>query len=113
MKCLSAKKKVNGVEQTGEHPCLEIRQLVAGYRHFQLKNIEVAISKGSFTGIIGPNGSGKTTLLKTILGDIPFGREKSGYTANVWIKCRYDSARAAWQWSVSSGMKQISLCWIM
>ncbi|HAV10491.1 MAG TPA: ABC transporter [Dehalococcoidia bacterium] len=33
-----------------------------------LENINLAIKKGDFLGIIGPNGGGKTTLLKVILG---------------------------------------------
>lgn len=33
-----------------------------------LKNINIAVKKGSFTCILGENGSGKSTLLKCILG---------------------------------------------
>lgn len=33
-----------------------------------LKGIELNISKGKFTGILGPNGCGKSTLLKNITG---------------------------------------------
>jgi zinc transport system ATP-binding protein len=33
-----------------------------------LSNINLAIDKGEFAGIIGPNGGGKTTLLKLMLG---------------------------------------------
>jgi iron complex transport system ATP-binding protein len=49
---------------------LEIKDLVAGYPSFFLKDINLSVSKGEFCGIIGPNGSGKTTLLKTISGII-------------------------------------------
>ena len=35
-----------------------------------LKNIELAIKQGSFTGLIGPNGSGKSTLVKLLNGTI-------------------------------------------
>lgn len=35
---------------------------------FALSDINLAISKNEFLGIIGPNGGGKSTLLKTILG---------------------------------------------
>ncbi|AEW45756.2 Iron(III) dicitrate transport ATP-binding protein fecE [Mycoplasma haemocanis str. Illinois] len=38
-----------------------------GEEDYILKNINLAISKGSFNVIIGPNGSGKTTLIKTLL----------------------------------------------
>ncbi len=33
-----------------------------------LKDINLSIKEGDFTGIIGPNGGGKTTLIKLILG---------------------------------------------
>jgi len=36
-----------------------------------LDNISCAISRGSFTTILGPNGSGKTTFLKTVLRMLP------------------------------------------
>jgi zinc transport system ATP-binding protein len=33
-----------------------------------LKDVNLAISPGSYVGVIGPNGGGKTTLLKIVLG---------------------------------------------
>ena len=33
-----------------------------------LKEVDIAISKGQFTILLGPNGSGKTTLFKVITG---------------------------------------------
>ncbi|MDR1124258.1 MAG: metal ABC transporter ATP-binding protein [Elusimicrobiota bacterium] len=33
-----------------------------------LEDISFRVSKGDFTGVLGPNGSGKTTLIKLILG---------------------------------------------
>lgn len=42
-----------------------------------LKNINIAIKKGSFTCIVGENGSGKSTLLKCILG------LNKGYTGEI------------------------------
>jgi iron complex transport system ATP-binding protein len=38
-----------------------------GNKHI-LKDIDIDIKKGKFTGILGPNGSGKSTLLKNVLG---------------------------------------------
>ena len=52
-------------------PEIEIRELSFRYPHqgaHILSRINLAIRRGSFTGIIGPNGSGKTTLLKCIGG---------------------------------------------
>ena len=50
---------------------LEIKGFSCGYPgSFLLKEINIEIEKGSFTGIIGPNGSGKTTLFKGICGDL-------------------------------------------
>lgn len=36
-----------------------------------LKEVDIAISKGQFTILLGPNGSGKTTLFKVITGLLP------------------------------------------
>ncbi len=50
---------------------LKIEDLKSGYSdQFIIDRISFEISKGSFTGIIGPNGSGKTTLFKTITGEL-------------------------------------------
>jgi iron complex transport system ATP-binding protein len=55
----------------------EIQNYGCGYGNkFTIQEINIALSKGSFTGIIGPNGSGKTTLFKGITGDL---RGKSGF----------------------------------
>jgi iron complex transport system ATP-binding protein len=49
----------------------EIDNLTCGYDNkFHISNINIALSKGSFVGIIGPNGCGKTTLLRGISGDL-------------------------------------------
>lgn len=50
---------------------LSIQKLGCGYPKFQLSDINIEISRGSFAGIIGPNGSGKTTLFKAITGILP------------------------------------------
>ena len=49
---------------------LTIQNLCCGYPKFQLSEINIDISKGSFAGIIGPNGSGKTTLFRAITGTL-------------------------------------------
>jgi iron complex transport system ATP-binding protein len=56
----------------GAENFLKIEHLKSGYEgSFIIDTISYEISKGSFTGIIGPNGSGKTTLFKTITGELP------------------------------------------
>ncbi|KAF9889189.1 hypothetical protein FE257_007502 [Aspergillus nanangensis] len=37
----------------------------------QLKDLSVAVSRGTFVMLLGPSGCGKSTLLKTILGEVP------------------------------------------
>jgi len=49
---------------------LNIQHLCCGYPKFQLSEINIEVSKGSFSGIIGPNGSGKTTLFRAITGTL-------------------------------------------
>ncbi|WP_312203034.1 ABC transporter ATP-binding protein [Anaerospora hongkongensis] len=48
---------------------LRIQQLVAGYGSITaLKNVDIAVPKGSIVSLIGANGAGKTTTMKTIMG---------------------------------------------
>jgi len=50
-------------------PILEISEVSAAYNgEHVLENINLAIERYDFIGVIGPNGGGKTTLLKLILG---------------------------------------------
>lgn len=35
-----------------------------------LKNVDIEVERGKFTGIIGPNGSGKSTLFKCLMGEV-------------------------------------------
>lgn len=45
----------------------EIKNLYFSYgKNIVLKDINLEILKGEFTGIVGPNGSGKTTLIKIL-----------------------------------------------
>jgi iron complex transport system ATP-binding protein len=55
---------------------LKIESLCCGYGNdFNLREVSLALGKGSLAGIIGPNGSGKTTLFRGICGSLPI---KSG-----------------------------------
>jgi zinc transport system ATP-binding protein len=52
-----------------EDSIIEIKHLYYRYdREHVLEDVNLAVSRGSFLGIVGPNGSGKSTLLKLILG---------------------------------------------
>ncbi len=54
-----------------ESDYLKIDKLCCGYGNsFNLKEVSLSLSQGSFSGIIGPNGSGKTTLFKGIAGSL-------------------------------------------
>ena len=41
---------------------------VGGDYFSALKNIDLTLNEGEFTGLVGPSGSGKTTLLNIIGG---------------------------------------------
>ena len=50
---------------------LECKGLACGYAdRTVLSGIDLEISAGSITGVLGQNGCGKTTLLKTVVGEI-------------------------------------------
>jgi len=49
----------------------QVENLKCGYDNkFNIADINFQLSKGEFTGIIGPNGSGKTTLFRGITGEL-------------------------------------------
>jgi iron complex transport system ATP-binding protein len=49
---------------------LSASNVTYGYsgRTFALRDVDVAVPRGSLTGLLGPNGCGKTTLLKLLSG---------------------------------------------
>ena len=51
---------------------LEVKKLCKKYDDFELKNIDLALPKGSIMGLIGENGAGKSTTIKSILNTIHF-----------------------------------------
>jgi len=51
---------------------LALEGLAVGYdRQPVLRDLNLRIAGGTFTGLLGANGSGKTTLIKTLLGILP------------------------------------------
>lgn len=54
------------------HPILSLAGVSVGYdRRAVLRDVQLQVRRGSFTGLLGANGSGKSTLLRTILGILP------------------------------------------
>ena len=50
-------------------PCIEFKNVVAGYKEFMILNdLSFEVEAGSVTLLIGPNGAGKSTVLKTLFG---------------------------------------------
>jgi ABC-2 type transport system ATP-binding protein len=47
---------------------LEIRNLSMSYGTFALQNVNLAVPRGTITGLVGANGAGKSTLIKLALG---------------------------------------------
>ncbi|KOR29866.1 hypothetical protein TI04_07575 [Achromatium sp. WMS2] len=61
-------------------PILKVEHLCRNFGGVKaLDNVDLAISSGSITGLIGPNGSGKTTLFQCISG------VDRGATGRVWL----------------------------
>ena len=70
-----------------------------------LKNINIKIPIGSYTGIVGATGSGKTTLIDIILGLL----EPQDGKLEVDDKIINDNNRRAWQRSIGYVPQQIYL----
>jgi putative ABC transport system ATP-binding protein len=58
---------------------------IAGKEFMALKQINLSLNKGEFTGIVGPSGSGKTTLLN-IIGSLDKPTQGDAFVLNKDIK---------------------------
>ena len=58
---------------------------IAGKEFMALKQINLSLNKGEFTGIVGPSGSGKTTLLN-IIGSLDKPSQWDAFVLNKDIK---------------------------
>lgn len=64
-------------QQGAGETVLEVRQLSAGYRGWEvLRGIDLSFRRGETVGILGHNGAGKTTLLRCIAGLVPASQGK-------------------------------------
>ncbi len=64
-------------EQQTRETVLEVRQLSAGYRGWEvLRGIDLGFFRGETVGILGHNGAGKTTLLRCMAGLVPAAQGK-------------------------------------
>jgi ABC-type branched-subunit amino acid transport system ATPase component/ABC-type branched-subunit amino acid transport system permease subunit len=71
-------------ETSTDEPVLEVRGLVKAFGGVRaVDGVDLTVTTGSITGLIGPNGSGKTTLFNLIDGTVPArsGRIAVGGTA--------------------------------
>ncbi len=56
---------------TNASPVVRLQNINAGYDHkIILRDVNLELQPGSFTGLVGPSGAGKTTLLRLILGHL-------------------------------------------
>jgi ABC-2 type transport system ATP-binding protein len=55
-----------------ESPLLELQAVTAGYGgEAVVAEVDMAVCRGDFVGLLGANGSGKSTLLRAVSGQIP------------------------------------------
>jgi zinc/manganese transport system ATP-binding protein/zinc transport system ATP-binding protein len=56
---------------TNRTPLVTLENVTCGYDHkIILRDVNLELQPGSFTGLVGPSGAGKTTLLRLILGQL-------------------------------------------
>ncbi|MEM6791433.1 MAG: ABC transporter ATP-binding protein [Myxococcota bacterium] len=53
-----------------------------------VRDVSLAVSAGTVTGVLGPNGAGKSTLLLTLLGALPSGRREGRTAGSVSLEGR-------------------------
>ena len=45
-----------------------LKGISKSYKHFQLRNINLELQRGTVVGLIGPNGAGKSTTMRILMG---------------------------------------------
>ncbi|MBL8812864.1 MAG: ABC transporter ATP-binding protein [Planctomycetaceae bacterium] len=45
-----------------------LKNVSKSYKHFQLKQIDLELQRGTVVGLIGPNGAGKSTTMRILMG---------------------------------------------
>jgi ABC-type branched-subunit amino acid transport system ATPase component len=92
---------------------LEIHDLHrAFYGVHALRGVELAVERGTITGLIGPNGAGKTTLFNCISGLIPPERGRvvfDGADITGWRADRVTGAGLVRTFQVARGCRRLSV----
>lgn len=93
---------------------LEMSGVNKSYPHFELKELDLRLPKGTIMGFIGPNGSGKSTTIRILMGLI---KADSGVVEVLGHHMPLESAKAKWSIGfVSEDMrlfKDASIAWHM
>ncbi len=53
---------------TGTELAISLTDVSKSYKHFDLRNINFAVERGTVAGLIGPNGAGKSTTMRILMG---------------------------------------------
>ena len=68
---------------------IELKNVYVKVGDFDLEQIELTVSKGEYTVILGPTGAGKTVLLESIAG---LHNVHEGENLTRWQRCHQDRA---------------------
>ena len=54
--------------ETGTKLAISLAGVSKSYKHFNLRDINFAVERGTVAGLIGPNGAGKSTTMRILMG---------------------------------------------